>query len=356
MRIKKTYLILCILFSCFSLNQLVAQDVVFSQFYQSGPYLNPAFSSFFQGKFKMTIMYRDQWYSLIDDYSYESEYLSVDYKFGSDRYNRFSVGATLLNDKAGNSKYRSLQGNITGSFVKQLTGVDYGNMVHYLSIGAQGGFGQNSIQWADLWFGRQWDFPTQSIDRDAATGELMTDPFNQSSELYPNVNVGIGWYAMKARDYSLQAGVSLAHINRPLISTIGTQNDELFTRVSFTAGGKTYVSNTLSFLPAMVIHFQGPSIISLIGTSVSYSLLNLGESGFRVGSWVRMAKSIEGFKIEGMTISAMFERQNLQLGISYDFALTDLRLAANALGGFEVSLSYINPFGADYDQPTVPGI
>jgi len=313
---KNNWLISLVIF-VFSLTQAKGQDPVFSQFYQAATTINPALAGMFQGKSKLSVSYRDQWYSLLESpNSYKTAYLNFDHKFKPEKKNVFTLGGMLIQDSAGEGKFRQLRGYLTSSYNMQLSegGGGYKNLSHYLSIGMQLGLGQNSLEWGNLWFGRQYDVHNLIVDRTISSDEPPTSDQDYNSSVYPDLNIGLAWTGIASNKFSTHAGISMSHINTPSISNYGSIFDKLFRRVSLNAG-----------------------------------------AGFRAGAYMRVANSIDGINLEGLVVSAMFEKRNIQIGASYDFTLSKLRLPSNSLGGFEISISYINPDGANYDNPRVPG-
>ena len=345
---------LCLVVFVLSFAQVKGQDPVFSQFYQAASSVNPALAGMFQGEYKLSVSYRDQWYSLLGfQSSFKTAYLSFDYKFNPKAKNIFTLGGMLINDSAGEGNLKQLRGYVTSSYNMQLSEGSYNALSHYLSIGVQIGLGQNTLEWGNLWFGRQFDIPNLQIDNSLPTGEPIPTDQDYNSSVYPDLNIGLAWSGIASKKFSTHAGISMSHINTPSISNYGSIYDKYLRRVSLNAGAKILLNSDLGILPAAVLHIQGPSRLLMIGGSFSYSLLHLNESGFRVGSFARVANSINGTNLEGVIVSAMFEKQNIQIGASYDFTISGLRLAANALGGFEISISYINPEGANYDNPRI---
>lgn len=339
-----------------SLTQVKGQDPVFSQFYQAASSVNPALNGMFQGQFKLSVSYRDQWYSLLGfQNSYKTAYASFDYKLKPKAKNVLTLGGMFIQDSAGDGNLKQSRGYFTGSYNMQLSEGVYGSFSHYLSLGVQLGLGQNSLEWGNLWFGRQFDIPNLQIDRTLESGEISPTDQNYDTSVYPDLNLGLAWSGIASRRFTTHAGISMSHINTPSISNYGTIYDKYLRRLSINAGAKILLNSDLGIFPAAVLHAQGPSYLSLIGSSFSYSLVHLNESGFRMGAFMRIANSINGTNLEGLVVSAMFEKQNIQIGASYDFTISGLKLAANSLGGFEISISYISPEGSDYENPRVVG-
>ncbi len=337
-------------------SNIFGQDPIFSQPNISSSYLNPALNGIFQGDYKLHVTYKDQWFTLIGAFSYKTEYASFDYKINPRDQNVFTLGASLINDTAGAGGFRQTRGHVGGSYAMQLKGGDYGKLSQYLVIGTQIGLGQNGVDNEALWFGRQFDIFNEEINTSLDSGEPIPQDLNYTVGPYLNINLGVAWYAIKTRRQSYMAGASLSHINRPLISNYGLATDKYRPRFSLHGGGRIMFSSDLGIAPLIVLNIQGPQQILQLGSSFLYDLVYLGESGFRVGSFARISNGQEGLGFEGITVSAMYERRNVQIGFAYDFTLSNLRVASNSLGGFEISVNYISPGQSNYDQPRVPGL
>lgn len=351
----RKFVLLNIISFIFVLNSF-GQDPVFSQFNQASNALNPALSGNFQGKLKLAVNYRDQWYSLVGiQNSYKTAYTSFDYKFDPNKKNVFTIGGMFIQDTAGEGNFKQIRGHITGSYNMQLSEGGYGKFSNYISIGTQIGFGQNSVEWGNLWFGRQFDKFNLSVNQSLDSGEPVPSDQNFKTGVYPDLNLGIAWSGIESRRLSAHAGIAMAHINSPSISNYGTIYDRYLRRLTINGGAKFLMNSDLGIIPAFAFYNQGPSYLLQIGSSFSYSLIHLGESGFRAGSYLRIANSVNGTNLEGLIVSALFEKQNLQIGVSYDFTLSGLRLAVNSLGGFEISICYISPDDSNYSSPRVPG-
>ena len=337
----------------FSLTHMKGQDPVFSQFYQSASYINPALTGMFQGEYQLAVTYRDQWYSLLLQSSYKTAFVSFNYKFNPEAKNVFALGGMLVQDSAGEGTLRQIRGYLSGSYNMQLSEGSYNSLSHYLSIGLQVGLGQNTLEWGNLWFGRQFDIPNKEINTTFETGEPSPTDQDYNTSVYPDLNLGIAWSGISSKKFSTHLGISMSHINQPSISNYGSINDKYLQRTTINAGAKYLFNGELGVLPSAIFHVQGPSYLLMVGSSLSYSLLHLNESGFRMGAHLRVANSITGANLEGLIVSAMFEKQNIQIGASYDFTLSELRLPSNSLGGFEISIVYLNPKGSNYNNPRV---
>src|SRR5690606_35637327 len=77
-----------------------AQDIHFSQFFETPVLRNPALAGIFTGDYRVQAVYRDQWRSVTDGYKTVS--LNGEYKLPVGKMDDFmTIGAQALFDKAG---------------------------------------------------------------------------------------------------------------------------------------------------------------------------------------------------------------------------------------------------------------
>src|ERR1700744_1133158 len=141
-----------------------AQDHLYSQFFNSPLYLNPALTGQFEGDLRMNLIYRNQWTSVPGDFSYVSA--SIDYNVP-----RFGGGVGLLVTRSSEGTAYLDNTNISGLYSYSIGSQDF-----VLSFGLQAGITNRTINYNKLVFGDQID-PTLGIisGSSAAYGSL---PFN----------------------------------------------------------------------------------------------------------------------------------------------------------------------------------
>jgi type IX secretion system PorP/SprF family membrane protein len=322
------------------LGQASAQDPRFSQFYASPWNLNPAMTGLFNGRWRVTANYRDQWNSFLNPVPFRTYAAAFDYRMevGRDDYAAFGIGA--MHDEAGTARYMQNKVQIGGAFLKQLTGGRY-RAQNYLSAGAQLGFGQNSIDWSRLWFSRQFD-PTNEIPNTGLpNGEANADA---DSKAYLDFNAGLLWYMLFGEGGFVYAGGALHHINAPTISINADDSETLYSRWSGHAGGQFPLTENFGVLPGVLVMKQGPAFETDFGVNFRYSNNDLNELALRAGAWARLGNKLdEGVQMDAITVVGMLELNRWMLGLSYDITTSSLTAANNSRGAFELSLTYFHP-------------
>lgn len=331
----------CTLFFFLSLQTARSQDPRFSQYYASPWNLNPAMNGLFNGSWRATLNYRDQWGSIVSPVPFRTYAVSYEHRVQvgyQHDYASFGIGA--MHDEAGASHFTQNKAQLGAAFLKQLAG-GRRQADHYLSAGLQVGLGQNSINWSKLWFSRQFDSGTETPDYGADNGEALA---NTNSKGYLDFNAGLLWYVIFENNGTFYLGGAMHHLNAPKISLIGDDNVTLYSRWSAHAGGELPLNETFSLLPGALVMRQGPSFESDLGMNIRYTNNDLNELALRAGAWARIDNKLDkGVLADAVTIVGMVEFNRWALGLSYDITVSPLARANNSRGAFEISLSYYHP-------------
>lgn len=327
------------LFGC--AQALHAQDPRFSQYYASPWNLNPALNGVFNGKWRATVNYRDQWGSFLSPVPFRTYAASFEHRlqlgYGDDYA---SIGVGAMHDEAGTARFSQDKVQLGGAILKQLSG-GRRQADHYLSAGAQIGYGQNSIDWGRLWFSRQFDPSSETPNTSLSNDEPNA---NASSKGYLDFNAGLLWYAVFENDGFFYLGGAMHHLNRPKISLAADENETLYTRVTGHMGAQLPLNEHVSLVPSALVMAQGPAFETDLGLNLRYSNNDFNELALRAGAWARVGNKLQkGLQADAITVVGMVELSRWMLGLSYDITVSSLTQANNARGAFEISLTYFHP-------------
>lgn len=295
----------------------------------------------FTGKWRVTANYRDQWGSILGDVPFRTYSVAADSRFnvgGGDDYAAFGIG--VMHDEAGTARYSQNKAQLGAGFLKQLSGGRY-KAEHYISAGAQLGFGQNSVDWSRLWFSRQFDDVNEQPNTSLSNGEPS---MNDNSAVYLDFNAGLLWYMLFGDNGFFYAGGAMHHLNAPNISLTENGNETLYSRWSGHAGGQLPMTDNFSLLPGALVMKQGPAFETDLGLNLRYSNNDYNELALRAGAWARLGNRLDkGLQTDAVTIVGMVELDRWMLGLSYDITVSQLSRANNSRGAFEISLTYVHP-------------
>src|SRR3954451_13666518 len=136
----KRFFILTALLCFTAMLQSRAQDVHFSQFFETPLFRNPSLAGIFDGDVRVQGVYRTQWQSVTIPYVTQS--VNAEYKMPVGQSNDFvTLGMQILHDKAGTIALTTTNVYPALNYHKALSA----NKSTYLSMGFMGGFVQRSF-------------------------------------------------------------------------------------------------------------------------------------------------------------------------------------------------------------------
>lgn len=180
---------------------LSAQDHMYSQFFNSPIYLNPALTGQFQGDLRMNLIYRNQYTSVPGSLNYISG--SIDYNVP-----QFGGGLGLLFTRSAEGTAYLNKNNISGTYSYSV-----GSDAFVLSFGLQAGVTNRSIDYGKLVFSDQIDPRLGYIPGSVSAAE----PPLYNNKFYFDSGAGIN---LTAGNFNL--GGAAQHLNRPNESFTGT--------------------------------------------------------------------------------------------------------------------------------------
>jgi type IX secretion system PorP/SprF family membrane protein len=301
-----------------------AQDHMYSQFFNSPLYLNPALTGQFEGDLRMNLIYRNQFTSVPGSFNYLSA--SIDYNIP-----KFGGGIGLLITKSSEGTAYLSTNNISGTYAYSIGSDDY-----VLSFGLQAGVSNRTIDWSKLIFGDQIDPQFGYIPGSTTAAELPQ--FN--NKFYFDSGAGIN---LVTGEFDI--GSALQHINQPNESFTGTPSKlpMRFTghasyRWDLNPDDNNDEDQKSYIIPSVVLYKQS--------TSQSYSIgFQYKRSNINAGLWYRGGGTDGG--PTAIVISLIFDLyvnkdggEKFRMGVSHDVPTSSLNYS-NTSGTTEVSVGYV---------------
>jgi type IX secretion system PorP/SprF family membrane protein len=305
-----------------------AQDIHFSQFYETAIMRNPALTGIFSGDYKVGVNYRSQWSDI--SVPFRTGLISAETKIAVNKevgdYVSFGVCATY--DHAGSIDFNSMQVYPAINFNKALEDV-HGS---YLSFGFTGGYIQRSIDVSKMTFSSQYS--GGSYNGNNQSGETIGTNKIQTYDLGAGISLNSSLGQENNINYYL--GAAAYHITKPSQTFDGAQNYiRLDTKWEGNAGFKWSVNPQY----ALTMHFnysqQGAYQEIMAGGLVSWRHLQQADMAplnftLYLGAFYRVNDAIiPTVKIDYNAYSVTF---------SYDVNNSTLKTASQGAGGFEMSL------------------
>lgn len=317
-------------------SSLFAQDLHFSQFFNSPLTTNPANTGFIpDGDYRLGINYRNQW-SAIMSVPYQTMSAFGDVQLFKERLDNGWVGAggVILRDVAGS-------GNLTST--KIYGSIAYHQMLGYsslLSLGFNAGWANKQINITNLKFPDQFD--GKFFDNKNPTNAYSYIKYNNIS--YLDMQVGMNYAYFPTENVYVNTGFSVHHVNRPHESFFDAAFDTVSNRVprryiGFLNG--SFKLNDQVILNPNIYYTNQANVSELVaGMNAHYNLSGDGEYQLIGGVYYRHKEAVIpmvglGFKDYTFTFS-------------YDATISSLKNYNNTRGAFEFSLvkqGVINPNG-----------
>ncbi len=308
--------------------QLLAQDIHYTQFYDSPLNLNPALTGHIEGKYRVNAINRTQWNI------YNTLSASFDINFGKPtQSNSWGLGAVIANDRT--------SGGL--STLEVLLGAAYhfnvdGREINYISGGVQVGLMQKRIDRGGLSFENQFD-PTSgefSSGTNVETGLTFTDLIS------PDLRVGITW-STYIDNFNFKLGAAYLHLlggNEGFI----TESD-LPARLVAHAEAKAMLGESIFLRPHVLYMTQAQASQLNFGTHLGYSFVE--NMAVYIGGGMRSDDAI--IAILGI------EFVGVRASISRDFTNTLVSDVGVGFGSTEIALSYTGA-AANRTKPLLPAI
>jgi type IX secretion system PorP/SprF family membrane protein len=337
---KKNFLFLLLMTAV--LHTATAQDKHFTQFYASPLTLNPALTGAFEGKYRVSTIYRDQWRQVLD-YPIKTFAVAADLRFNAPgkhvRKDAVGLGLMFFNDKVSVVDFSTTQIALSLAYHKSLDVNDR----QFLSAGFQGGLTQRNVNYELLNFHDQFDGSTGYV---FGTGENL--PTNNFA--FIDYSFGVNYSARIGRNGAIFAGLAIHHFLQPRISFYENSGpgDLLYRKISgqFSANIPFSRDNRVSIVPRVLFAQQGPHLEVNSGANIRMALGQYGSSALHLGSWVRSVRNNNGFGLDAVVALAGIEFNNVLVGLSYDLNLQALQ-AKQRQSAFEISIAYLGNYESE---------
>jgi type IX secretion system PorP/SprF family membrane protein len=295
---------------------LHAQDIHFSQFFETPLLRNPSLAGIFTGDIRLQLVYRDQWGSVTDGYRTGS--LNGEYKLPVGKADDFiTVGGQVLFDRAGTAALTQTSVLPVLNYHKSLSSEHN----RYLSLGFMGGIVNRS-------------FDRSKIITDDPNGEPAAIP----NYTYLDGSVGLSYNSNLSQNPqdNFYLGVAYHHFTKPKNSFFRDPSIKLNPKWTGSAGFRfgvteyAYVSIMGDY--SIQENYTETVVGALYGLKIGPEIEN-PKYTIHAGAFIRWSDAlIPVVKLDYAPFSFAF---------SYDVNISKLKPYSYGRGGYELSLSYI---------------
>jgi type IX secretion system PorP/SprF family membrane protein len=302
-----------------------AQDLHYSQFYNSPMNINPALTGVFNGDHRFYGSIRDQWrFVPVPWFTFTGAYDRKIYPKKSEKY-FLGLGGLMNHDRQGDSKLNLT--SVIGS-------VAYHRILapkHIVSGGLQLGLASRGFDTRSLTWDKQWDKDifNPNIDPGEQFKNLERVNFMESA-------VGLNYRFQKSSRTHVDAGIGVLHAIKPKTAFKSSDDIRIPHRITYSAIGNVMLTSKFDVQLQAIYQTQNEYNETLYGGLVKYYLngkrgkdyqLHLGIGHRTAGSW---------FPSFAVQVNQFYG------SISYDFDATGYNdIVSSNRGGPEMHFRYI---------------
>lgn len=324
MRRKILYSLLCFGFIFIINFESEAQDLHYSQFYNSPLNVNPALTGIFNGDKRITGSVRDQWRFVPVPWFTFSGAFDMKYYPQDSEKSFWGFGANFNYDRQGDSRINLSTLNLSASYNYIL------NPSNVLTGGLLVGVSTRGFDTQDLTWDKQWNGDT--FDAGAGSGEA----FDATRVNFLETAGGVNYRWQKTERTKIDLGVGVFHLIEPSVSYYDGDEEKLPRRFNVMALGNFQLLDGLD-LQLHGLHQRQEEYDETIVGALGKIYINQArgkETQVHLGFGYRTSGSlIPTFAIEYRSIYASF---------SYDADITDFNdLGDSNRGGPEFHVRYI---------------
>jgi type IX secretion system PorP/SprF family membrane protein len=253
-------------------NCAIAQDFLYSQYFNSPLSLNPGMTGFMRPDYRVGAIQRNQWSQIGNPFITTGAFADVSLKVGAvkgvvtDGTPQIGLGVMVVNDQLGNGAYKVQQGLFSASFIKPL-GAYYR---HKVGVGVQTGLYNKKLNDNGLLFQDQ-------INRLLQLDPTITSVDGVSRDRVSTfvINVGVHYSYLITKRISIYTGVSGYNLNNPsetFLKNPGAKQPKLDRRYYGLLGLTAQIANGIVINPSLVTQVQNGAFESNVGLSAAFHL------------------------------------------------------------------------------------
>ncbi len=317
----------------------MAQDKLFTQAFAHPLDLNPAFAGAIDGRYRVTVAYRDQWKSFIES-PYKTFGIYGDFKIVPNEQNDdyFGAGFSLITDRTALYNVNQNILSLFGSYHKALNA----DKRKYLSAGFSFGIAQRNMNYENIYFNDQFD----GLDQySLSTSELL--PANNFAVM--DIGLGVSYRTSLSRYSNLSFGIAGDHLTGSSVSFYAhsiepdpdipdvTMDRKITAFLSMELASNQYIS----LLPRLLWQVEGSHQMIAAAAVVKFDITNYDTKALHLGGGVRFNQSSpSGLNASALYLMMAYEMEGLLIGLSHDITLSNLNILSPGKGAFELSISY----------------
>lgn len=327
-----------LLFSC-ALATGSAQDKLFTQAFAHPVDLNPALSGAIEGRYRVTVAYRDQWRSVIESqYTTMGLYGDIRIIPNDRKSDYFGAGFSLIADRTAIYNVNQNILSLYGSYHKSLND----NKRRFLSAGVNMGIAQRNLNYEQIYFNDQFN----GLDQySLSTNEIL--PSNNFAFL--DIGLGVAYMTEFSRYSNMSFGVSVDHLpgssisfyNRSIYQDIEYPDAHIYRKMTLFLSMELASTESFAVLPRISWQGEGPHQMLNAAALIKFDLTDYDNQALHLGGGVRFNQTVDtALKPSAYYVMTAYEVEGLLIGLSHDINATSLSSQSPGRGAFELSIAF----------------
>ena len=314
------------------ISESYSQDFHLSQYDAAALNVNPGMTGVFKGEYRIHGHYRTQWLAVATK-PFTTGLISFDVNKG-----KWGYGAQIANFRAGVGGY-----NVVSVLPSAAYKISFGEKKYsFISIGAQVGFFQKSINASSLTFANQY---VKTNGGEFNTALSTNETFANNGILNLDVMAGaMYYYANPTTMINPFGGITFYHLNHPQESFLNETN-KLPIRTEGILAARVVLTPTISVIPKVFFQYQKGAMELTYAAQGQFYIANYDL--FLLGGLTYRNKDAAIVEF-GAKYAKFIAR------ISYDINTSSLNNVSRGRGGSEFSLTYIFSTPNPNPVPTCP--
>lgn len=304
-----------------------AQDIHYSQFFNTPQNLSPGLTGIFKGDHRFIINFRNQWQSVPVPYLQFAGAFDTQISNKKGEKTPWTAGAIFNYDRAGDAKLGLAQFGGSFAYTHRLSK----EKKHQVTFGLLGSLNQRSFQPNELIFGDQYTIK-EGVNVDLQSEEA----FVRSSKSFADLGGGINFRFQKNESRThFDLGFGLFHLFEPEKNFTEEANVKLERRASFYGTANIQGTENFDFQFYGMSQFQGSHQEVLLGLGGLFYLnqQKTQELALQFGGFYRIQ--------DAFILMAGLHYKPWRFMLTYDLNTSGLHQASFRRGGPEISLQYI---------------
>jgi type IX secretion system PorP/SprF family membrane protein len=329
-----------IIVTSFFMQEVIAQDLHFSQFFNNPLLTNPANTGFIpDADYRLGASYRNQ-YSNIMAVPYKTMSIFGDAQVFRNKIETgwLGLGAVILRDVAGTGSLTSTKAYASIAYHQEL------GLSSLLSAGFNVGWANKRIDQTKLTFPDQFD--GKFFDGNQPTSVMLAN--NNIS--YFDLQAGMNYAYFPTEDIYINAGYSIHHVNQPRETFFEDNgNNKISMRHIAFINGIFKMNENVIINPNIYYTTQAKARELVLGLNAAYNLSEHGEKQLIAGLYYRYQDAV--IPMIGLEIN------NMRFTFSYDVTTSSLKNFNHSFGASEFNLlkkGFYNEFSGDRRQSLCP--